>query len=63
MALALIAPALAGGVVWSAARYFGGSIVWLPAAAVASSALLALEAWGGIMILGVLFEKFDVSAE
>jgi ABC-2 type transport system permease protein len=63
MLLALVVPALAGAVVWSAARYFGWGIVWLPWAAIASSALLAFEAWAGIMFLGALFEKFDVSAE
>jgi ABC-2 type transport system permease protein len=63
MLLALVIPALAGGVVWSAARYFGWGIVWLPGAAIASSALLAFEAWAGIIVLGALFEKFDVSSE
>lgn len=63
MALALALPALAAGIVWSAAQYFKWSIVWLPGAAIASSTLLALEAWAGIMVLGALFEKFDVSAE
>jgi len=63
MLIALIVPALAGAVVWSAAQYFAWGIAWLPGAAVASSVILALEAWAGIMVLGALFEKFDISAE
>jgi ABC-2 type transport system permease protein len=63
MVLALIPPALAGGIVWSTGRYLEWGIAWLPGAAIVSSAVLALEAWVGIMMLGALFERFDVSAD
>lgn len=61
--LALLLPALAGAAIWWGAHRFGWSVPWIPGAALAAATLLSLEAWGGIVILGALFERFDVSAE
>ena len=63
MGLALIVPALAGGAVWFATRFFHAGFWWLPLAGTAGALVLAGEAWLGILGLGALFERFDVSAE
>ncbi len=60
---ALILPALAGGAVWFAAQFFHAGIWWMPLASAAAALVLAGEAWAGILGLGALFERFDVSAE
>jgi len=61
--LALLLPALAGGLVWLGAQKFGWNLIWMPASAIAAASLLALEGWAGIIALGALFERFDISAE
>ena len=63
MGLALIAPALAGGAVWFATNFFHADFWWMPLAGAAAALVLAGEAWLGILGLGALFERFDVSAE
>lgn len=63
VALALLLPALAGGAVWFATSYFAAEPWWTPLAAAAAALVLAGEAWVGILGLGALFERFDVSAE
>ena len=60
---ALVVPALAGVAVWFAANFFHAGIWWLPLAGTAAALVLAGEAWLGILGLGALFERFDVSAE
>ena len=60
---ALFVPALAGGAVWFAANFFHAGIWWMPLAGAAAALVLAGEAWLGILGLGALFERFDVSAE
>ncbi len=60
---ALIVPALAAGAVWFAALFFHGGVWWMPLAGIAAALVLAGEAWLGILALGALFERFDVSAE
>ena len=60
---ALIVPALAAGAVWFAALYFHAGLWWMPLAGTAAALVLAGEAWLGILALGALFERFDVSAE
>ena len=61
--LALILPALAGGAVWFATGFFEADLWRMPLAAAAAALVLAGEAWLGILGLGALFERFDVSAE
>ena len=63
MGLALIAPALAGGAAWFATSFFHAGFWWMPLAGAAAALVLAGEAWLGILGLGALFERFDVSAE
>jgi len=63
MGFALILPALAGGAVWFAALFFHADLWWMPLAGTAAALVLAGEAWLGILGLGALFERFDVSAE
>ena len=63
MGLALIVPALAGGAVWFATSFFHAGFWWMPLAGTAAALVLAGEAWLGILGLGALFERFDVSAE
>ena len=63
MGLALILPALAGGAVWFAALFFHAELWLMPLAGAAAALVLAGEAWLGILGLGALFERFDVSAE
>ena len=60
---ALVVPALAAGAVWFAALYFHAGAWWIPLAGAAAALVLAGEAWLGILGLGALFERFDVSAE
>ncbi len=60
---ALIVPALAAGAVWFAALFFHAGFWWMPLAGAAAALVLAGEAWLGILALGALFERFDVSAE
>jgi len=61
--VALILPAIAGVLVWWMLAKVESFLLWLPIAATAASAVLALEAWAGIMLLGALFEKFDITEE
>ena len=63
MGVALILPALAGGAVWFAARLFDADLLWMPLTGAAAALVLAGEAWLGILGLGALFERFDVSEE
>ena len=63
MGFALIVPALAAGAVWFATRFFHADAWWMPLAGAAAALVLAGEAWLGILGLGALFERFDVSAE
>ena len=63
MGCALIVPALAAGAVWFATRFFHAEVWWMPLAGAAAALVLAGEAWVGILGLGALFERFDVSAE
>ncbi len=60
---ALLLPALGGGAVWLAAQWLGWSIGWMPLAGAVAALVLAGEAWLGILALGALFERFDVSEE
>ena len=60
---ALLVPALAAGAVWFAALFFHAGVWWMPLAGAAAALVLAGEAWLGILGLGALFERFDVSAE
>ena len=63
MGLALLLPVVAGGAVWFATRFFHAELWWMPLAGSAAALVLAEEAWIGILFLGALFERFDVSAE
>lgn len=63
MGVALIAPVLAGGAVWFSAHLLHAELLGLPLAGAAAALVLAGEAWLGILGLGALFERFDVSEE
>ena len=63
MAAALLLPALAVGVVWFLAQGLGWGHGWVSLAGAAAALVLAAEAWLGILALGALFERFDVSEE
>lgn len=56
------ASAVAGGVFFLM-KYFAGTLLAVPVAGLAATLVLALEAGLGVMLLGWLFERFDLSAE
>ncbi len=59
----LIPPAALFAGVFFGAKMLLGTAIAIPLAAVAAAVVLAAEAVLGIMLLGWLFERFDVSAE
>ena len=61
--LALIAPAAIGAGVFFLAKMLLGTALAIPLASVAAAIVLAVEAALGILLLGWLFKRFDVSAE
>lgn len=61
--IALVLPVIAGALVWWMLAKVELFLLWLPVAAAAASVVLALEAWAGIMMLGALFERFDITEE
>jgi hypothetical protein len=63
MALALILPGIAVGALAVAAQWYHLSYGWMPLAGAVAALLLALQAGVGILGLGLLFERFDVSEE
>ncbi len=63
MGAALVPPALVAGVVWSAGLWLQWGPGWMPLAGVLAALVLAGEGWLGILGLGALFERYDVSAE
>jgi hypothetical protein len=44
-------------------RWFAGVVVAIPVAALASAAVLVIEAGAGVLLLGRSFERFDISVE
>ena len=63
MAVALIpAVALFAGVFFAGRLLFSAAIV-IPLASIAAAIVLAVEAAFGIVLLGWLFNRFDVAAE
>jgi hypothetical protein len=63
MLAALIVPGLAGGLVWFAAATLRWGAAGILLAAIAAALVLAVEVFAGIRALGLVFERFDVSAE
>jgi hypothetical protein len=61
--LALIPPAALGAGVFFLGKILLGTALAIPLASVAAAIVLAGEAALGIMLLGWLFDRFDVSAE
>ena len=61
--LALVPAAVAFSTVFFLVKWAAGVAVALPLAAIAADLLLAAEAAAGVMLLGWLFRRFDVSAE
>ncbi|MBP9903865.1 MAG: hypothetical protein KBH45_20625, partial [Verrucomicrobia bacterium] len=62
-AIALLPAALVFTLVLFAVKSFAGLALAVPAASAATAIVLAVEAGLGVLLLGWLFERFDVSAE
>lgn len=62
-AVALIPAAIVAVAIFLFVKFAAGIVVAVPVAAVAAALVLAVEAGLGVMWLGWLFERFDVSAE
>jgi len=61
--VALIPAALVSTLIFFIAKFATNVLLAVPAASVAAAVVLAIEAGLGIMLLGRLFERFDVSSE
>jgi hypothetical protein len=63
LAVALIPAGVLAGVIIFLGGWLGGAVIAVPVAAVAAAFVLAAEAGLGMMLLGKLFERFDLSSE
>jgi hypothetical protein len=63
LVLALIPPTGVSVVVYFLGRLILGDVLPVPIASLSAAAVLGVEAWLGLLWLGKLFERFDLSAE
>jgi ABC-2 type transport system permease protein len=61
--IALVPAGFAFGMVYLLTQMFLGPLVAIPSASVMAAIVLGAEAWLGILLLGKLFGRFDVSAD
>jgi len=61
--VALLPAAIVFALVYYVARIFAGPFGAVPFASVAAAIIMGGEVWLGMMVLGKLFEKFDLSTE
>jgi hypothetical protein len=59
----ILPPAIVFGLVMLVGGMMGNPVLILPMAALPAAIIIAAECWGGLILLGRLFERFDLSGE
>ncbi|EEF62897.1 ABC transporter permease [Pedosphaera parvula] len=62
-AVTILPPAIVFGLVMLVGGLMGNPVLILPVAAIPAAILIAAECWGGLLLLGRLFERYDLSGE